>query len=74
MADELTFLIQTPEDTDTYDRENALIDLYIFLKSQNCFLPSPNNTFLFMELSQWRDCSLRDGIESYYERKNQITS
>lgn len=47
MADELTFLIQTPEDTDTYDRENALIDLYIFLKSQNFFY-HPQTTHFYL--------------------------
>lgn len=68
MADELTSLIQALGDTDTYDRENALIAVYIFLKNQICFLPSPSNTF--MELSQWRDCSLSDGVASYDERKS----
>ncbi len=58
------------ENTDTYDRENALIDLYIFLISQNSSLPKVENTFIFVELSNWRDCSLRDGVESYYETKD----
>ena len=53
-----------------YDRENALIDLYIFLISQNSSLPKVENTFIFVELSNWRDCSLRDGVESYYETKD----
>lgn len=70
MADELNSLIVALENTDTYDRENALIDLYIFLVSQNSFLPKAENTFIFVELSNWRDCSLRDGVESYYERKD----
>ena len=58
------------ENTDTYDGENALIDLCIFLISQNSSLPKVENTFIFVELSNWRDCSLRDGVESYYETKD----
>lgn len=70
MADKLNSLIMALENTDTYDRENALIDLYIFLISQNSSLPKVKNTFIFVELSNWRDCSLRDGVESYYETKD----
>ena len=70
MADKLNSLIMALENTDTYDRENALIDLYIFLISQNSSLPKVENTFIFVELSNWRDCSLRDGVESYYETKD----
>lgn len=66
-ADRLSSLIEALENTDTYDRENALIDLYIFLVSQKCDLPQSGNTFAFIELSKWRDCSLRDGVEAYYE-------
>lgn len=69
MADNLNSLITALENTDAYDRENALIDLYIFLISQNNSLPKAENTFIFVELSNWRDCSLRDGVEAYYERK-----
>lgn len=46
-----------------------MIDLYIFLRSQNCPLPRTENTSIFIELSNWRDCSLRDGVESYYATK-----
>lgn len=70
MTDELSSLIEALENTDTYDRENALIDLYIFLRSQNYPLPKAENTAIFIELSEWRDCSLRDGVESYYETKD----
>ena len=70
MADKLNSLLMALENTDTYDRENALIDLYIFLISQNSSLPKVENTFIFVELSNWRDCSLRDGVESYYETKD----
>lgn len=71
MTDKLASLIKALEKTDTYDRENALIELYIFLISQNCTLPKPDNTFLFIELSKWRDCSLGDGVETYYEAKKE---
>lgn len=70
MTDELKLLIEALENTNTYDRENALIDLYFFLISSSCFLPKPENTFIFVELSNWRDCSLRDGVEVYYETKD----
>lgn len=49
MADKLNSLIMALENTDTYDRENALIDLYIFLISQNSSLPKVENTFIFLE-------------------------
>lgn len=32
-------------------------------------MPKAENTFIFVELSNWRDCSLRDGVETYYEAK-----
>lgn len=70
MTDKLDLLIKELENTDTYDRENALIDLYLFLISENRPLPKLSNTFIFVELSKWRDCSFRDGVESYYEAKN----
>lgn len=70
MTDELKSLIEALENTSTYDRENALIDLHIFLISSNCFLPKSENTFIFVELSNWSDYSLRDGVEVYYETKD----
>ena len=62
-------LIEELKNTKTYDRENALVDLYVFLRSENETLNSKENTQLFIELSQWRDCSLSDGVESYYDKK-----
>ena len=70
MADKLNSLIAALENIGTYDRENALIDLYIFLISQKRSLPKAENSFLFVELSNWRDCLLRDGVEAYYETKD----
>lgn len=69
MADKLNSLLAALQNTDTYDRENALIDLYIFLISENRSLPKAESTFIFIELSNWRDCSLRDGVETYHETK-----
>lgn len=71
MENKLNSLIEALDNTDGYDRENALIDLYIYLISQHSFLPKCENTFIFIELSKWRDCSLRDGVESYYYTKNE---
>ena len=67
MTEKMQALIRNIEETETYDREIALIDLYIYLVSESAVLRNKNNTCLFVELSEWRDCSLRDGVESYYE-------
>lgn len=71
MDDKINSLIEALENTDSYDRENALIDLYIYLISHNSSLPKSEHTFIFIELSKWRDCSLREGVESYYDSKNE---
>ena len=70
MADQLECLIEALENTETYDRENSLIEIYVYLVSQKCFLPQKSNTLIFIELSKWRDCSLGDGVASYYEMKD----
>lgn len=43
------------QNTETNDRENALINLYVFFKINNGFLPDEANTVVFLELSEQRD-------------------
>lgn len=61
-------LIAALKGTEKYDREIALIDLYIFLLSEKEMLSDELTTQLFIELSSWRDWSLRDGVEAYYDQ------
>uniref|UniRef100_UPI00405701A9 hypothetical protein n=1 Tax=Agathobacter sp. TaxID=2021311 RepID=UPI00405701A9 len=71
LSENMSTIIEAINHTESYDRENALIDLYILLKSKNELLLDKNNTVIFIELSQWRDYSLRDGAEAYYEEKSE---
>lgn len=58
-------LIAMLGNTDTYDKENALIDIYIYLLENKINLNEGQQ--VFVELSKLRDRTLSDGSESYFE-------
>ena len=51
--------------TETYDKENVLIDIFIYLLENRMELT--DGLQVFMELSKLRDRTLADGSESYFE-------
>lgn len=51
--------------TKTYDKENVLIDIFIYLLENKIELT--DGLLVFMELSKLRDRTLSDGSESYFE-------
>lgn len=51
--------------TETYDKENVLIDIFIYLLENRIELT--DGLLVFMELSKLRDRTLSDGSESYFE-------
>lgn len=59
-------LINMLENTDTYDKENALIDIYIYLLENKINLNEGQQ--VFVELSELRDKTLSDGSESYFDQ------
>ncbi|MGN0341679.1 MAG: hypothetical protein ACI4DO_02705 [Roseburia sp.] len=61
-------LVAMLENTDTYDKENALIDIYIYLLENKINLNEGQQ--VFVELSKLRDRTLSDGSESYFEEFN----
>lgn len=58
-------LIAKLECTETYDKENVLIDIFIYLLENKVELT--DGLQVFMELSKLRDRTLSDGSESYFE-------
>ena len=61
---DLHTLLEQLNGTETYDKENALIDIYIFLIENKIELN--DRARLFVELTKLRDRSLTDGSEAYF--------
>ena len=51
--------------TETYDKENVLIEIFIYLLENRIELT--DGLQVFMELTKLRDRTLSDGSESYFE-------
>ena len=68
MPEELIELIHSLDGVDTYDKENVLIDIFIFYLEHKQILKKSELLDMFAEVTRWRDISLVDGSEEYYER------
>lgn len=62
---ELEALLEQLDETEIYDKENVLIDIFCYLYENE--VKQNDGIKLFMELSKLRDRSLMDGSESYFE-------
>lgn len=61
----MLILLEQLDKTETFDKENVLIDIYIYLIENNVKLN--DKLKLFVELSRLRDITLTDGSESFFE-------
>lgn len=67
MLEELKKLVSLLPDVEKYDKENALIDIYIHILTHREELGKNDLLDAFAAVSGWRDFSLADGSETYYE-------
>lgn len=70
MSKELIRQINTLDGTEKYDKEIALIDIFMYVINNKENLPESALLNIFIEISEWRDISLADGSEAYYDENS----